>query len=207
MKNRDYQLRVSDEAFRYLVVHRGSLDHLRENRKAWEAAYLAGIRASYDGMAPFLPKDCSSILDVGAGLGGVDVLLSRHYGGKTKVILLDGWDDEPSLRFHRMTTSSAEVARKFHADNGSVNFNYISPSRLVIQPVDLVVSTGAWCFHFPPEEYLDFVLACMTPRAVLITDVRKDRFSDWLKLLESKLKRIGKIFEKRKQARMVFRAA
>lgn len=197
---------ISDDAFRYLVVHRGSLDHLRGDRKAWELAYLEGIRSAYRDMVPFLPQDCSSILDVGAGLGGIDILLSRHYGGQPRVTLLDGWDDEPKLRLHRLTTSSAAVARRFHRDNGSVNFDYISPANLAVRPVDLVVSTGAWCFHFPPEEYVDFVADCMVPGGTLITDVRKDRF-DWLGTLEKKFERVGKIVEKRKRDRMVFRAA
>lgn len=202
----DFKLKISDEAFSYLKLHRGSIEHLARHRGHWEQAYRAGLEKSYLGMMYYLPIECSSILDIGAGLGGIDIILSRHYGGTPKITLLDGEADAPKMELHRKTFGHREVARRFHKDNGQANFDYVSPqTELTPRPVDLTISTGAWCFHFPPEEYLDFVMKCMRPGGVLITDVRKDK-PQWLETLSKKLVFAGTIAEQKKRDRLVFYA-
>ena len=201
----EVSLRVSDEAFAYLVLQRGSLDHLKHDRSAWESAYRQAIDHSYQGMKPHLPRECRGILDVGAGLGGIDILLARHYDHKPRVTLLDGEDDPPKMERHALTFGNRQVAMRFQQDNGCLNVDYLSPVNLRVRKVDLVVSTGAWCFHIPPDAYLSFVRQCCHPGATLITDVRNEN-PHWLKQLAAVFTPVAVVAVKDKRTRWVLHA-
>lgn len=201
------RLSISDTSFKYLVQQRGSLDHLRQDRRAWEDAYHDGIYKSMRGMLPHLPRRCVGILDVGAGLGGVDVLLTRYYAAEHSsvplVVLLDGENDPPQMVRHATTFGNRKAALQFQRDNGVTNVDYVSPGQLRVRKVDLVVSTGAWCFHFGPELYLKYVLQCCSPNAVIILDVRSDK-PMWLAHLLEHLNCVDIIAVEAKRTRRVF---
>jgi hypothetical protein len=63
------------------------------------------------------------VLDVGSGLGGIDVLLNRHYlataGNPLEVALLDGIDDMPEVSFHDRTYNDMAVAIDFWSRTAS----------------------------------------------------------------------------------------
>lgn len=201
----NYDFVVSDDAFRYLRVHRGSLDHLKHDRRRWDRAYARQIRQSYESMLPHLPDRCASVLDVGSGLGGIDVLLRRHYAPEPVVTLLDGEDDEPVVELHRRTFCSREAALAFQEANGG-RAQYRSPHNLLplLVPADLVVSTGAWCFHFEPSTYLEYVLENSAPGVTMILDVRNDKPS-WLAYLLNHLDCVDVAAVERKRTRRVFK--
>src|SRR5690606_17055673 len=148
------------EHFEYLRIQKGNLDLLGRDFPRWLDAYNLDIRSTFEDVLPWLPATCGEILDVGSGLGGIDVLLSRHYrarGEPPGVTLLDGLDDPPVVQLHRKTFSNARIARNFHWKNGTslLKFSCVAPwVERFEHPFDLVVSFGAWCFHVAPEVYL-----------------------------------------------------
>lgn len=208
-------LAVTDEAFKYLALQRGSLDKFKGNRRMWEAEYYKGLSKSYEGMRQHLPKTAERILDVGSGLGGIDIFLSRHYGGMVggsvkemgpQLYLLDGANDPAKMHLHAKTFSNESAAKRFHADNGSHHVEYLGVGdqrNWPIVPYDLIISTGAWCFHFEPKMYLEYVLKCMHGGTVLITDVRNDK-PEWLAQLLQVLDCKDIIATEAKRTRRVF---
>ena len=196
---------VGDDHFAYLALQKGSLDHLKGDREAWRVAYRDSLLEQFASVKPFLPKNVTSILDVGSGLGGIDILLSRHFGDHPRICLLDGIDDHPVMTRHAVTFSNSHVAFRFLRENG-VKGDLVAIAPEVGEPVscELVVSFGSWCFHYPPELYLDFVDQCCCFGAVLILDVRKDRPA-WLAMLQKKYRQIAVAHHGRKYSRRVFR--
>lgn len=207
----DPTLKVSDEAFAYLKLQKGRLEPLAGDRKAWQMAYEHDLLTAYQEMRPYLPPACWALLDIGSGLGGIDVLLSRHYGAPF-VNLLDGEDDPPELKLHRETFSSKQVAIAFQRANGvrSDRLFYYGPSATAAElckPYDLVLSLGSWCFHYEPNEYLPRLLAGgglhMDTR--VIVDVRKDK-PGWIgQLAAAGLTPVGLIRDEKKYRRLCLR--
>ena len=201
-------IHVSDEAFPYLRAQKGRLDRLANDRSAWQAAYEADLERSLVEMGPHLPKVCWAMLDIGSGLGGVDVLLYRHYATEPWVNLLDGLDDPPEMKLHRETFSSESVARKFLRSNGvrADRIRYFGPeAQDFAAPYDLVLSLGSWCFHYEPNQYLPRLLAGggLDSHARVIVDVRKGK-EDWQRqLTAARLVPIAIIREAEKYNRMV----
>lgn len=174
---------VDDSHFAYLALQKGSLDHLKDDRAAWLAAYEASLEFDLATMMPFLPHKCASILDIGSGLGGIDVMLNRHYGGGLKVRLLDGVDDPPEMRLHRKTFNDMRVAEDFQNRNGVLDFGFYSPAAAAANmpsPIkfDLIISLGSWGFHYAPKIYMHFVRQVSHGNnggTVLIADLRNGK--------------------------------
>lgn len=201
----DYTFTITDEARPYLVLQKGALDHLKHDPAEWDAAYNRSINNTFKTIAPFLPEKCATVLDIGSGMGGINALLAQHYS-YLEVVLLDGLADAPKVKTHNQTFNDWNIARRFLFTNGVGNLDYIAPTetenwkgRLKF---DVIISFGAWCFHFPPSEYLDFVVRHCKLGTVLILDVRISK-SDWLEELhivlgQSEIIRTTRKFEKRK---------
>lgn len=197
---------VEDRHFDFLRLQKGSLDKFAHDRGAWEIAYEQSLAKDFGSIRPHLPASCGSILDVGGGMGGIDALLVKKFGKGCEVCILDGEADEPVMHLHRETFNNMEVARDFLGKNGVEKFSYYTPElRQAPRPFDLIISLGSWCFHYPPETYLQFVRSCCTRETTLIVDVRRGKPS-WSDLLDNMFTLRAVIHPSVKFDRRVYRA-
>ena len=170
-------IRVSDEAFSYLVHQRGALWNLRDDRGAWETAYASDLGDTFQRIKRYLPEvEQPFILDVGSGMGGIAALLKSRYPD-AQFCLMDALDRGAAMVRHGEPYGSTMAAMRFLADNG------VTDTRALTEPpgvpvANLVLSFQAWGFHFPPAQYLDAVRASLAPGAKLILDVRRTH-TDW----------------------------
>jgi SAM-dependent methyltransferase len=203
-------IKVSAEHFEYLRLQKGRLFELSQDRERWLAAYENDLQQTYEGLLKHLPDPCWGILDIGSGLGGIDILLTRHYEPDPPYIhLLDGEDDEPRMKLHRQTFNSMRVARSFLVANGvrSDRISYFTTATEVLpRPYDLVLSLGSWCFHFPPDTYLPLLLSGggLHMESVLIMDVRTG-IPEYAEQIAQSLERVAVIKEAAKYTRAVYR--
>ena len=101
-------MNIPEEALPFIKMHR---THLRGDLRTLYAQDVAGDFAQ---MRPFLPAHASATLDIGCGMAGIDVLLSRHYGDPV-VNLLDGTGHtDVQILFHPTMSpyNSMPVARR-----------------------------------------------------------------------------------------------
>jgi hypothetical protein len=178
---------VPESAYPYLVAQRGALDDMKGDSETWLRKYSDVLADEYRVIARYLPPSCRSILDVGSGMGGLNVYLNEHFGGCCDVTLLDGVDDPPNVELHRKTFNHMQIARLFLGANGVEQVDFIDANdahRRATRTYDLIVSKQSWCFHYEPQRYLDLVLSACHPRTKLIVDVRRQK-PQWLgELLE-----------------------
>lgn len=175
----------------YLQVQKGKLHRfIEEGPEVWDRAYNDSMNRAFETIEPHLPEKCDHVIDVGSGLGGINALINRHYGGEITVSLIDGVNDKPEVIRHNRTFNDMNVARDFLFKNGVTSWSYFSPEEareLTLDrypTVDLIVSFGAWNFHFPPHLYSDFIKCCSRKGTVIITDVRKNK-PEWMDSLEA----------------------
>lgn len=223
---------VEESHFEYLQLQKGRLDPLKSMPGQWAQAYRRDLVRTYEEIKPYLPAPCWGILDIGSGLGGIDVLLHRHYqaenvcycgeyggGVHTRsalcapargpyINLLDGEDDPPEMHLHRETFNSMKVAKDFQVKNGlpPERFAYYTPeSDHFVKPFDLVVSFGSWCFHYEPNVYLSRLLSAggVHGHTRIIIDKRRGK-PEWDAQLNEHLTCCGVIREERKFTRLVY---
>lgn len=195
---------IEKKHFEYLVVQRGEVSDQRHDFKKWKAAYERSLMEIFSTIHPVLPVHCRSVLDIGGGLGGIDLHLVTHYGAGFRVCVLDGLDCPPEVESHCKPFSNAEVTRDFHRKNGNQNIEVVFPAPKPPRKFDLIVSFAAYCFHILPGDYLDVVKESMHEQTVLIFDVRRSR-RDWLETL---IREFGKpivLKQAEKYVRLAFR--
>lgn len=200
--------------FMYLAIQRGEVSHERHDFDVWKKAYEASLAQIFSTIAPVLPHSCKRLVDLGSGLGGIDVLLAAHWTQQPVITLVDGKLDEPAVRRHIETFSNEAAAHDFHKKNGTKYMVYFAPEefqKLAARmaedsgKADLIVSFVAYCFHLPVWEYLEQIKASCHEETVLIFDVRKEK-PEWLKTLVTEFGK-PKILENRpKFVRCAFRA-
>lgn len=202
-----WQPRVHEKAWPYLKIQCGSLYRFASRETDWIEEYRKQLLKRYDTIEPFLPPSCEHSLDVGGGMGGINILLAKAYDGKITSTILDGTDDPPTMKLHAETFSNEGAARVFLATNGQPRTRFVSPKLLGKEPAiimyDLVVSFGAWCFHTPPEMYLDYVERHTRPGARLIVEMRYDK-PEWLRVVTGSFTPVGAIGRGRKYETWAF---
>jgi SAM-dependent methyltransferase len=141
--------------------------------------YSDDMYAEFSTIESYLPKQASTILDIGCGVGGLEVFLNRHYPA-AQLFLLDRTESDPI--YYKFTKRAAfynslETGQKLLMTNGVqkaqiVLANATDSYDIPPEKFDLVVSLIAWGFHFPLETYLSKVYEQLAPDGVLIVDVR-----------------------------------
>jgi len=168
--------------------------------------------SEYKQIEKYLPQDAHSILDIGSGVGGFNILLNTHYAPKyPKFYLLDK-TEMPSKVYYGLEKkasfyNSLKIAKEF------LNKNGIPKENIFIQEAnekntidfnstfDLIISLVSWGFHYPVETYLDEVYEKLSPMGILIIDIRKVAGS--IELLEKKFGNIKIIYDAVKHSRVV----
>jgi hypothetical protein len=165
-----------------IKVPESCLPLLREHRTHYAgdfvAAYNAELQATYEGIKNYLPSE-GIILDIGAGMAGIDILLDRHYGGEAKITLLDkqGKAEKINAGFHKTADTFSHyhdfgLAIEMLGANGVENVRTvdIANEKFPRSPFTVVISLLSWGFHYPINTY--------SPRVkkggIIIADIRRD---------------------------------
>ncbi len=177
-----------------------------------EKMFNEEMMAEYAAMKPYLPAHARAILDIGAGVGGIDILLGKHYEADHPMIYLLDKTEMPGKVYYGLREkgcfyNSLGLARDLLVENG------IRPEQICLQEAtednriisdtkfDLIVSLISWGFHYPIATYLDQVYEKLAHSGVVITDVR--RHGDGIALLQKKFGKIKIMFEAQKHVRIV----
>ncbi len=197
------------------ISRRPPLDAAVALESAWRGgavrrAFNRDMAREYAEIAPHLPPRAVAILDIGCGVGGIDVLLHRHYG-TPRLYLVDrthmsdkvyyGFADRGA--FYNCFDATRRLLTGNRVPEGDLRFREVGEEcRLDIpEAVDLVVSLISWGFHYPVPVYADQVLALLRPGGRVILDVRKG--TDGRAQLEARFARVTVISETRKKERVV----
>jgi len=171
------------------------------------------MTGEYESIRRWLPPRVSTILDIGCGIGGIDVLLFRHYERDAKLEFYEldksTVDDHIHYGFHGQASfyNSLEATAQTLADNGierqHVHLLEATGDCRIDLPgrVDLVISLLSWGFHYPVRTYLQRVYELMRVGGRLILDVR--RHTDGLQALVQRFGSVRVIGQDRKRSRVV----
>ncbi|PIQ73281.1 hypothetical protein CO026_02705 [Candidatus Kaiserbacteria bacterium CG_4_9_14_0_2_um_filter_41_32] len=173
-------------------------------------AFEADIKRDYDNINGYLPANATRLLDIGSGIGGIDIFLSRHYAHKIEVNLLDKTKVEETIYYGFEDSTpfynSLEIAKDTLLASGvptehiilhdaDIPTNCFGPNKY-----DLITSFISWGFHYPVSTYIEPVKKSLTDNGVLIIDVRKE--SGGLEEIKKHFADVQIIFEEGKLMRL-----
>jgi len=174
-------------------------------------SYFSDMKREYESFRDFLPANCSTILDIGCGIAGIDVFINEHYSLQgIECYLLDKSEVEDSVYYMFENKgafyNSLGLAKATLVNNGvdENNVHLIEATENndinIEKNVDLVLSLISWGYHYPVNTYLDKVHALLSKKGVLILDIRKG--TDGLDLITKKFGEYRKILETNKYIRI-----
>ena len=145
---------------------------------------LASYEKYYNSIKGNLPSRCNSILDIGCGLGILDLCIYEHYhrDNDLRFYLFDKSDYEENLYFgfeeNAAFYNDLQLVEEIFSNYGIANDKIITmeaenENLASLTNIDLVISSIAWGFHFPVRKYVEEVNKLMHQDSVLIMDLRK----------------------------------
>ena len=155
-------------------------NYLRKRKLSGQGELQDQIRRAYKQLLTLIPLiDASlpqSILDIGCGLGCVDVLLARL--GVKVVHLMDG--DGTALRRDDYAVNmeawndvklAADIVQMNAPADTVVHAHRVDPD--LYASVEMIISFKSWGTHYPVATYLPLAQRCLKPGGLLVLDLRK----------------------------------
>lgn len=169
--------------------------------------YRTRMLIEYEKMKEWLPLECGSTLDIGCGMGGIDIELARQAGVHI-IHLVDG--DGTGTRVNGLKQAGkpwgrVDLAEQFVLANVN-RFNTVRayvPWNIPALVVDCVISMKSWGHHYPIETYADLARRVLTPGGRVIVDIRNGTGGAKF-LRKNGFDLIGKCDETPKCERLVF---
>jgi SAM-dependent methyltransferase len=151
----------------------------QRRRRHIARVYTDSILRDFESIRTHLPESAPRVLDIGCGLGGIDLAIYRHYG-TADLWLLDREGNSPIYYGFRSVAAhynSLAVSRAFLEQNG-VAEEHVTTIDVDVAgfpagvSFDLVISLLSWGFHYPLNTYIDEVVRALSPDGVVVVDVR-----------------------------------
>jgi len=146
--------------------------------------YSADVRKDYEIIRDYLLDSAKAILDIGCGLGGIDVLLYQHYrssGINLHLLDKEGIAEKVYYGFNAEAAhySSLLLTRELLKLNG-VPIDRASTYDIATEgfpnqcKFDVVISLYSWGYHYPVSAYLEPVRTSLASDGIIILDVREE---------------------------------
>lgn len=173
--------KVNEKQSELIVLQRTGYNIDSANLEGIGKAYYNDMSLAFSDIEPFLPENCESVIDIGCGIGGIDVLINKARNNcKFHMVDRDGMEDEIYYGFRHAGAkyNLLSLTMDFMADNGvqSKNvklYNVDAEEFPTNMTATVIMSLLSWGFHYPVSTYIDRVFSLMDDDSCLIIDIRK----------------------------------
>ena len=149
----------------------------------------------YKTIKDFLPKNVSNILDIGCGLGIINIFLNKNYNHNAQFFLIDKDRVDIKIKYgfseKYESYNSLNETKNILLSNGLVNEQIILKNADkdidINQKIDFILSLKSMAFHYPLENYLKLFSKICSKNTEFIFDISTERY---------KISDIEKFFEK-----------
>ncbi|MAV82933.1 MAG: hypothetical protein CMI90_05685 [Pelagibacteraceae bacterium] len=140
------------------------------------------FKKEFNDLIDHLPRTTSNILDIGSGLGVIDIYLNEHYNQKPNFTLIDKNFIEKKVYYGFNSSGQAynnfKITKDFLLHNG-LNSDQLSifdaDSNLLFDvKFDLVVSLLSMGYHYPLDQYLSVFKNNTHKNTVFIIDIAEE---------------------------------
>jgi len=127
----------------------------------------------------YLPQNVKNIMDVGCGLGIIDIFLNRFYKKNLNFYLLDKNKIDKKIKYgfseDYESYNDLEETRNLLLNNdlneSSINIIDVDKKIEIKEKIDLVISLKSMGYHYPFENYLKLFSNCSTKQTTFIFDI------------------------------------
>ena len=132
----------------------------------------------------FLPKHVKNIIDVGCGLGLINIFLDKIYKNKANFYLLDKnridnkikYGFSPNYESYNYLNETKKILLDNGLDDSRINFFDVDQEVNIDKKIDLVISLKSMGYHYPFENYLQLFKTCCNKNTVFIFDIATSQY-------------------------------
>ena len=136
----------------------------------------------------YLPKKAGNIMDIGCGLGIINIYLNKIYNNNSNFYLLDKNRIDKEIKYG--FSSDYESYNDLNETKNLLINNDISSKSLhtidvekdikIDSKIDLVISLKSMGYHYPIDQYLNLFSTCCDENTTFIFDVSEGYYNDSL---------------------------
>lgn len=158
----------------------GLIDFFRTNSAGqFVKGVIAEIQQDCETILRMGPRNVSKATSIGPGLCILDLLLQRHWNCSFYLVDIEqSAEHQHGFASHGSGYANLDSAVRFFTDNGVPRdlLKTCNPrkQKLDDSPVDLVISILSMGFHYPLNEYVEYIRSALSSGGILIFDKRKN---------------------------------
>lgn len=126
----------------------------------------------------FLPKRINNIMDIGCGLGLINIFINKFYKEKPNFFLLDKNRIDKKIVYgfskNYESYNNLDETKKILLNNGlkkeQINIFDVDKKIHINKQMDLVISLKSMSYHYPFENYLKLFKSCCNKDTIFIFD-------------------------------------
>ena len=136
----------------------------------------------------YLPKKAENIMDIGCGLGIINIFLNKIYNNQTNFYLLDKNKIDKVIKYG--FSSDYESYNDLKETRNLLINNDIKPSSIntldvekdfkIDAKIDIVISLKSMGYHYPIDQYLRLFQTCCDENTSFIFDVSEGYYNESL---------------------------
>ena len=138
-----------------------------------------------DTFKKYLPNSPKNIMDIGCGLGLIDIYLNKIFQENTHFFLLDKSHVDNKIKYgfednYESYNDLNETKNILLNNNFKSNFIHtfdVDRSVIINEKIDLVISLKSMGYHYPFEKYLDLFRRTCSENTVFIFDINDKYYS------------------------------
>jgi len=154
--------------------------------------YLQSLQKDLEWVLPHLDRPPVGILDIGCGLGGIDILLRRQIECHTTLFDRNAMDRKVRYGYTSAeqmsaycTRAATEALQKANPSPPTSTWEFTSDDPWTGRTYDVVISLISWGFHYPVETYYVDVVEHLAPAGKVLIDVRKTVIDEASKIFDA----------------------
>ena len=159
--------------------------HFFQNQKLNESVQNL-FEQEYDIIKNFLPPKASNILDIGCGLGILNIFLNRKYNSKPNFFLIDKNKIDLKIKYgfseNYESYNSLNETKKILLANNILNEQIFLKNAEenidISEKIDLVLSLKSMAFHYPLENYLELFNKVCDENTEFIFDFSSEKYNE-----------------------------
>ena len=139
-----------------------------------------------DTFKDFLPKTCKNIMDIGCGLGIINILLNKFYKDTTSFYLLDKnridkkikYGFSPNYESYNDLNETKRILLENNINENNLFLFDVEKDIKIDSKIDLVISLKSMGYHYPIETYLQLLRKCCNQDTIFIFDLSEGYFNE-----------------------------
>ncbi len=134
----------------------------------------------------FLPNEVNNVMDIGCGLGIININLNKYFTNKPNFFLLDKNRIDKKIKYgfgydyesYNDLNETKNILLENNIENKCIHLFDVEKQIQINEKMDLIISLKSMGYHYPFEIYLELFKKCCTNSTIFIFDVSQGNFDE-----------------------------